>query len=81
MHGSRSAERVVWLIIQLAKQLNVALVAEGVEDKATLDKLYKMGCNRIQGYFFSQPKIAEEIIRLQKEKIGHLHNNIVHVQD
>lgn len=81
MHGSRSAERVVWLIIQLAKQLNVALVAEGVEDKVTLDKLYKMGCNRIQGYFFSQPKIAEEIIRLQKEKIGHLRNNIVHVQD
>jgi diguanylate cyclase (GGDEF)-like protein len=81
IRGSRSAERVVWLIIQLAKQLNVSLVAEGVEEKPTLDKLYKMGCNRIQGYFFSKPKTPEEIINLQKEKRCYSIKSITQVPD
>ena len=42
-------------IISLAKALEVPCIAEGVETAEQVDALKKMGCNIIQGYFFSRP--------------------------
>ncbi len=68
MLSNQTAERVVWLIIQLASQLNVDLVAEGVEEESELNKLIEMGCERIQGYYYSKPQKPQEIIaRLQAQ--------------
>ncbi|MEZ8100484.1 putative bifunctional diguanylate cyclase/phosphodiesterase [Vibrio bivalvicida] len=69
MHTNETAERVVWLIVQLAKQLNVSLVAEGVEDQDALEKLYDMGCTQIQGYYFSKPNTPQNIIQQSFERI------------
>ena len=55
MLTNQTSERVISLIIQLAKQLDVDLIAEGVETKQALDKLYQMGCQQIQGFYFSRP--------------------------
>ncbi len=66
MISSKTAERVVWLITQLAKQLNVELIAEGVESKLALDKLYAMGCEHIQGYYFSRPQKPTELVEFYK---------------
>lgn len=66
MLSNETAESVVWLIIQLAKQLQVSLVAEGVEDQEALEKLYAMGCEQIQGYYFSRPELPEDIILMQE---------------
>ncbi len=65
---SETSERVVWLIIQLAEQLGVALVAEGVETQEALEKLYQMGCKQIQGYYFSKPERPNALI----SKLAHL---------
>ncbi|MER2494877.1 EAL domain-containing protein [Vibrio neptunius] len=65
---NETSEHVVWLIIQLAKQLNVELVAEGVESKEALDKLHEMGCNQIQGYFYSRPEKPQILIELQEKR-------------
>lgn len=65
MLTNETAESVVWLIIQLAKRLQVNLVAEGVEDQEALNKLYTMGCEQIQGYYFSRPELPDTIIDLQ----------------
>ncbi|WP_073605401.1 putative bifunctional diguanylate cyclase/phosphodiesterase [Vibrio aerogenes] len=62
MLNSYKSEQVVSLIIQLANQLNIDLVAEGVEQKHILYKLYHMGCNQIQGYWFSCPILTQEVI-------------------
>ncbi|NCO46696.1 MAG: EAL domain-containing protein, partial [Vibrio sp.] len=59
---NETAERVVWLIIQLANQLRVDLVAEGVENQEALEKLYAMGCEQIQGYYFSKPETPHSIV-------------------
>ena len=69
MHTNETAERVVWLIVQLAKQLNLSLVAEGVEDQEALEKLYDMGCSQIQGYYFSKPDKPQNIINQSFERI------------
>ncbi|WP_261905133.1 putative bifunctional diguanylate cyclase/phosphodiesterase [Vibrio fortis] len=59
---SDTAESVVWLIVQLANRLGVSLVAEGVEHKGQLEKLHTMGCDKIQGFLFSCPLPARDMI-------------------
>lgn len=53
---------IVGAIITLAQALGMRIVAEGVEDEATLKLLSSRGCHEIQGYYFSPPIPAEEFI-------------------
>ena len=46
---------VVSAIINLAHELGLRVVAEGVEDKEQLDILTSLDCDQYQGYFFSRP--------------------------
>ena len=46
---------VIRHIIALAKELGFVCLAEGAENKEQVDRLYKMGCEVIQGYYFSKP--------------------------
>ncbi|AKU12192.1 diguanylate cyclase/phosphodiesterase with PAS/PAC sensor(s) [Azoarcus sp. CIB] len=45
----------------LARKLGLQVVAEGVETEGQLNFLGSIGCQRIQGYFFSKPIAAEQI--------------------
>jgi diguanylate cyclase (GGDEF)-like protein/PAS domain S-box-containing protein len=45
--------------IDLAHNLDLTVVAEGVEDAATLARLMEYGCDCAQGYLFSRPLPAE----------------------
>ncbi len=42
-------------IINMAKNLGIRSIAEGVEGREQLDYLVKVGCDQIQGFFFSKP--------------------------
>jgi EAL domain-containing protein (putative c-di-GMP-specific phosphodiesterase class I) len=46
--------------ISLAHNLGLAVVAEGVETAAQLSFLRSLGCDGVQGYFFSKPLPAPE---------------------
>ena len=48
-------------IIDLANNLDLKLVAEGVETQAHADKLLEMGCTLFQGYFYSKAIPASQI--------------------
>ncbi|MBQ9663681.1 MAG: EAL domain-containing protein [Oscillospiraceae bacterium] len=48
------------IIIEIARYLMVPIIAEGVETEAQFDTLKKMGCDLVQGYFFSKPVPAAE---------------------
>ena len=52
---------IVRSIIELAHNLGLTVVAEGVEDDVALDRLGKYGCDRAQGYFLGRPCPAEEL--------------------
>lgn len=63
-------EVIIKAIISIARDLNLQVVAEGVETQKQLDFLRSKHCEEIQGYFFSKPIIAEEIeIMLKKPRI------------
>lgn len=53
-------EIVVSEAISLAKQLNMRIVAEGVEKKEQVDFLAEQDCDMIQGYYFAKPMPANE---------------------
>ena len=52
---------IVRSTIELAHNMGLVVVAEGVEDEATLDHLRALGCDAVQGYFLSRPMAATEI--------------------
>jgi len=52
---------VVAAIIDIAHQLGCLVIAEGVEDEATLDLLRILGCDKAQGYFLARPMPADEV--------------------
>ena len=55
MHKSDAQVAITGAIIDLAKNLKLDVVAEGVEEQACAEKLTRMGCLRAQGFLFSQP--------------------------
>lgn len=50
-----SAMAIVRTIVTLAKSLHMHLVAEGVETQAQASLLRDLGCDELQGYFYSKP--------------------------
>ena len=52
--------RLIEVIIDIADYLNVPVIAEGVETEEQLIALREMGCDMVQGYYFSKPVPAEE---------------------
>lgn len=52
--------KVLNAVISLAKSLDLAIVAEGVETQAQLDLLEQRGCDLIQGYFYARPTPPKE---------------------
>lgn len=59
---------IVKSIIQIAKSLGLKTIAEGVEDKQTVDLLKEMGCDEIQGYYFAKPMSVKDFQLYCKEK-------------
>ncbi|HJV87850.1 MAG TPA: EAL domain-containing protein [Noviherbaspirillum sp.] len=54
------------VVLSLASHLNLATVAEGVENEEQLQYLAKHGCGLIQGYLTGRPSPPEEIVELLK---------------
>lgn len=59
---------MVKIVAEIAKFLNVMLVAEGVETKEQLDILKKLGYQVIQGYYFSKPVRAVDFEKFIKKE-------------
>ncbi len=59
---------IVKTIISLAHNLQLSVIAEGVETQAQLDYLQIHDCDEIQGYYISRPVPAEALARLLKQE-------------
>lgn len=59
-------------IINLAHQLGITVIAEGVENIEQLKVLQKDTCDVLQGYFFSKPVNKEEFIEKIREHLRRL---------
>lgn len=57
-------QRMVRAIIALAHELQIQVVAEGVEDSEQVQTLGKFGCDALQGYYFARPAAAASMEKL-----------------
>jgi EAL domain-containing protein (putative c-di-GMP-specific phosphodiesterase class I) len=68
VHVNTRHMSIMRTILELARDLGIATVAEGVEKVEQLRMLRKLGCKQAQGYYFSKPvdaDAAERLIRLE----------------
>ena len=68
MLESESDAVIVKSIIDLGHNLSMKVVAEGVENKETAVKLKTLGCDILQGFYFSKPLDHETLIRWLDKK-------------
>jgi diguanylate cyclase (GGDEF)-like protein len=63
MHVDANDFMIVRATVDLGRNLGLRVVAEGVEDLATFDRLADFGCDEAQGYYISRPISAVEFTR------------------
>lgn len=64
----REDATIVKTIIQMAKNLNLRTIAEGVEDANVLAVIDAYGCDAVQGYHFAKPMVASEFEKYYRER-------------
>jgi EAL domain-containing protein (putative c-di-GMP-specific phosphodiesterase class I) len=61
--NATSSRALIRSIATLGTNLGLRIVAEGVEDQATLDELRTLGCDVAQGYFICPPLASDDLTR------------------
>ena len=69
MCDDKRVEAIVKTIIDLAHNLNLFVIAEGVETKAQLAILEKYKCDYIQGFIVSKAIVGTEAIAMFNKKV------------
>lgn len=65
--NSQKSIQLVSTMLIMAKNLNVKVVAEGVENKDQYEFLRFLGCDYIQGFHFYEPSTIDEFIKSVKQ--------------
>lgn len=68
IHIDEESEMIVKTIIDLAHNLGMSVIAEGVESAEHLEKLRMFGCDYGQGYYFSRPIPVQKVVELLEKE-------------
>ncbi len=66
IHEDEKNQRMMELIMEIAEFLDVSVVAEGVEEEQQYRIIKGMGCDIIQGFYFSKPVSADDFSKFLK---------------
>lgn len=69
IQSTKDDEVIIRAVIAMAKNLNLEVLAEGVETADQLNFLKKYKCGDVQGYYFSKPLTTKEIEKYFKNPI------------
>ena len=58
--GDRAATAIICAVVALARSLDMATTAEGVETDVEHAMVQRLGCSKVQGYYFGRPLPVEE---------------------
>jgi len=62
--GNVESLAIIRAVVAMADSLDMSTTAEGVETEPELAMIRKLGCKKIQGYYFGRPMLAPEALRL-----------------
>jgi diguanylate cyclase (GGDEF)-like protein/PAS domain S-box-containing protein len=71
---------LVRVIIDLARQFGLDVVAEGVETREQFETLKRLGCDRLQGFWFNRPLEAQALEPLLQRHDGPIRTLLPHVR-
>jgi EAL domain-containing protein (putative c-di-GMP-specific phosphodiesterase class I) len=66
MSADPSSKILVKSIIGLAHNMNIKVIAEGIETQAEAITLKELGCEECQGYWFAKPMPLEDALKFVK---------------
>ena len=58
-------------VLQMASNLNITVIAEGVETKEQVELLKSIGCDQVQGYYYAKPMPEDEFFEKLKKQHRH----------
>ncbi|MGN1281763.1 MAG: EAL domain-containing protein [Succinivibrio sp.] len=58
--NNKKLTTILSVLITMCKKLGIKTIAEGVEDKEQSEILKKLGCDEIQGYYYSKPILSDD---------------------
>ena len=61
LHANKGSRAITSAIITMAHELDMAVVAEGVETREQYETLLALGCDEMQGYYLGRPMHAREL--------------------
>lgn len=76
MMASEKGKLILEHVVAMAKKLELGLLAEGVETKEQVELLSKIGCDRVQGYYYAKPMPQEEFFEMLCKDRGVLEKNM-----
>ncbi len=73
MSESEKATTIVETSIQMAHQLGIVVVAEGIEKESQYHFLASAGCDKLQGFWIGRPMPMEEVVAFIEDRKSYLH--------
>lgn len=70
MERNESDRVIVQSTINLAHNLGLAVIAEGIENTTLLESVSRLGCDYVQGYLFGSPKSSEAFLDFMEEPLN-----------
>ena len=61
--------RIIEMVVEIAELLGTPVIAEGVENEDQYQILKEIGCDVIQGYYFSRPLPADDFLELLSKQL------------
>lgn len=69
-HLNERQQIILSSIVEMAKRLNIAVLCEGVENDSQNEFLRKIGCDMVQGYYYSKPLCEADFIEYIKTRLN-----------
>ncbi len=67
--GDQRKQQLVNMMVLLAQELGISVIAEGVETEEVMDYLKSRGCSYAQGYFIQRPMAADAATELLSDQL------------
>lgn len=66
--GSKEAIAIIRAVVAMADSLGMATTAEGVETEAEYHMVQRLGCSKIQGFYFGRPQTADAVRKMIRSR-------------
>lgn len=69
MGTAQNTRSIVHSILELGRNLGIKTIAEGIETQEQMHAIRNMGCDNVQGYYFSKPVRQLDFDQIQNDNV------------